>query len=279
MAVLLGLLVAVSYGAADFLGGLASKRAPAAVVVLQSQILGLFLLGVLIVAIPDQHPIGADLARGAGAGAGALLGLVLLYRGLAVGAMSIVAPITAVGAAVLPVGWGLATGERPGTLALVGVVIALVAVALVASPSVDGPPIANRSREITLALVAGVGFGAVFILFGDTAKASGLWPLLSGRAVSTIVLLLVFAARRTDVSMRPGTRRSVIGTGVLDVAANAMYLIAARIGLVSLVAVLSSLYPASTVVLARVVLDERVTRRQAVGLGLTVAGVALIAAA
>lgn len=277
MAVLLGLLVAISYGAADFLGGVASKRAPAAVIVLQSQILGLGLLAVLAVTVPDQHVVGADLVRGAGAGTGGLLGLVLLYRGLAAGAMSIVAPITAVGAAVLPVAWGLANGEHPGALALTGVAIALVAVGLVAAPTARGPSIANRRREVTLALVAGAGFGFVFILFGDTVKASGLWPLLSARAVSTALLLAGLRVVRTSGRVRPGTARIVAGTGVLDVAANAMYLIGARIGLVSLVAVLSSLYPASTVLLARIVLDERVTSRQAVGLGLAVVGVVLIA--
>jgi drug/metabolite transporter (DMT)-like permease len=277
VAVLLGLLVAVSYGAADFLGGVASKRAPSPVVVLQSQILGIGLLAVLVLAIPDQHLIGADLLRGAGAGAGALLGLVLLYRGLAAGAMSIVAPITAVGAAVLPVAWGLANGEHPGALALIGVAIALVAVALVAAPPADAPPIANRRREVTLALVAGAGFGTVFILFGDTAKASGLWPLLSARVLSTAILLVGLRVVRTGTHVRPGTAKTVAGAGVLDVAANTMYLIGARIGLVSLVAVLSSLYPASTVLLARVVLKERVTSRQAVGLGLAVVGVVLIA--
>lgn len=277
MAVLLGLLVAISYGAADFLGGVASKRAPAAVIVLQSQILGLGLLAVLAVTVPDQHVVGADLVRGAGAGTGGLLGLVLLYRGLAAGAMSIVAPITAVGAAVLPVAWGLANGEHPGALALTGVAIALVAVALVAAPAAHGPSIVNRRREVTLALVAGAGFGFVFILFGDTVKASGLWPLLSARAVSTALLLAGLRVVRTSGRVRPGTARIVAGTGVLDVAANAMYLIGARIGLVSLVAVLSSLYPASTVLLARIVLDERVTSRQAVGLGLAVVGVVLIA--
>jgi drug/metabolite transporter (DMT)-like permease len=279
VAVLLGLLVAVSYGAADFLGGFSSKRAPAAVIVLQTQILGLVLIAVLVLAIPDQHVIGADLMRGAGAGAGALLGLVLLYRGLAAGAMSIVAPIAAIGAAVLPFAWGLATGERPGALAVVGVGTALVAVALVAAPSEHGPPIENHRRELTLALIAGAGFGAVFILFGDTAKASGLWPLMSSRLVSTIVLLIVLSARRTNVRVRGGTGWTVAGTAVLDVAANAMYLVGARIGLVSLVAVLSSLYPASTVLLARIVLDERVTSRQAAGLALAVVGVVLIAAA
>ena len=279
VAVLLGLLVAISYGAADFLGGVASRRVPAALVVQQTQLLGVALLLVMLAVVPDQHVIGADMARGAGAGMGGLLGLVLLYRGLAVGAMSIVAPITAVGAAVLPVGWGLATGERPGAVALAGVVIALVAVAFVATPATeDAAPIEGRRREILLALLAGCGFGVVFILFGDTSKASGMWPLLSARVASTIVVTAALLARGVALGVRKDTARIFAAIGVLDVTANALFILGARIGLVSLVAVLSSLYPAATVVLARVVLDERVSRRQAVGLVLAVVGVILIAA-
>ena len=280
VAVLLGLLVAISYGAADFLGGVASRRVPAALVVQQSQLLGVVLLLVMLAVVPDQHVIAADMARGAGAGMGGLLGLVLLYRGLAVGAMSIVAPITAVGAAVLPVGLGLATGERPGAVALAGVVIALVAVALVAAPATeDAAPVEGRRREILLALLAGVGFGIVFILFGDTAKASGMWPLLSARVVSTIVVTTGLCVRRVAIGPRKDTALVIAGAGVLDVTANTLFIVGARIGLVSLVAVLSSLYPAATVVLARVVLDERVSRRQATGLALAIVGVVLIALA
>jgi drug/metabolite transporter (DMT)-like permease len=280
VAVLLGLLVAISYGAADFLGGVASRRVPAALVVQQSQLLGVVLLLVMLAVVPDQHVIAADMVRGAGAGMGGLLGLVLLYRGLAVGAMSIVAPITAVGAAVLPVGWGLATGERPGTVALAGVVLALVAVALVATPATeDAAPVEGRRREILLALLAGGGFGIVFILFGDTAKASGMWPLLSARVVSTIVVTTGLWFRHIAIGPRKDSALVVAGAGVLDVTANTLFIVGARIGLVSLVAVLSSLYPAATVVLARVVLDERVSRRQATGLVLAIVGVVLIALA
>jgi drug/metabolite transporter (DMT)-like permease len=278
VAVLLGLLVAIFYGAADFLGGLVSRRAPAALVVQQTQLLGVVLLLVMLAVVPDQHVIAADMARGTAAGLGGLLGLVLLYRGLAVGSMSIVAPVTAVGAAVLPVGWGLITGERPGVIALIGVALALVAVALVGSPASDGAPVEGRRKEIILALIAGCGFGIVFIFFGDTSKASGMWPLLAARVASTAVVTIGLLARRVALGVREGTARVIAGTGVLDIAANVLYILGARIGLVSLVAVLSSLYPATTVVMARVFLDERVSRRQANGLVLAIIGVVLIAA-
>jgi drug/metabolite transporter (DMT)-like permease len=131
---------------------------------------------------------------------------------------------------------------------------------------------------VGLALVSGAAFGVVFILLGDTTKASGMWPLLAARSASATVMAAVLLARRTQVRVPSGSRLLVIGTGALDVTANAIFVLAARIGLLSLVAVVSSLYPVSTVVLARVVLHERVSRRQQVGLGLAIAGVVLIAA-
>ena len=278
VAVFLGLLVALTYGAGDFLGGLSSRRLDAVTVVQSSQLVGLAGLTVAVLLVPDQVLLGADLVRGAAAGTAGLLGLVLLYRGLAAGAMSIVAPVSAVGAAVLPLAWGLGQGERPSALALVGVALALVAVALVSSPGNDEAVAAGRSREITLALLAGAAFGVLFILLGDTSDDSGLWPVFSARVTSATLVTLVLLGMGRPPRVPPvGTRALVAGAGLLDVAANALFVYAARAGLLSLVAVLSSLYPAATVVLARVVLHERTDRRQQAGLVAALAGVVLIA--
>jgi drug/metabolite transporter (DMT)-like permease len=277
VAVLLGLLVALSYGAGDFLGGLSSRRLDAVTVVQASQLVGLTGLTVVVLLVPDQVLLGADLLRGAIAGAVGLLGLVLLYRGLSVGAMSIVAPVSAVGAAVLPLAWGLGNGERPSAVALVGVALALVAVALVSSPAND-EAVAGRAKEVTLALVAGGAFGVLFILLADTSEDSGLWPVFGARLASATLVTVVLLALRRPVRVPPvGTRALVAGAGVLDVAANGLFVYASRAGLLSLVAVISSLYPAITVVLARVVLDERTDRRQQVGLVAALTGVVLIA--
>ncbi|MCU1488028.1 MAG: protein of unknown function transrane [Actinomycetia bacterium] len=278
MAVMLGLLVALSYGAGDFFGGLSSRRLTPTVVVQASQLVGLASLTVALFVVPDQHFVGIDVARGAIAGTVGLVGLVLLYRGLAAGAMSIVAPVTAVGAAVLPVAWGLLDGERPSALALLGVVLALTAVLLVSSPATDGVPVPGRVREALLALLAGSAFGVVFILLGSSSADSGLWPVFAARAASvTVMSLLLLARGRPPRIPPPGTRLFLSAAGFLDVLANAIFVIAAREGLLSLVAVISSLYPASTVVLARVVLHERVDRRQQLGLAFALAGVVLIA--
>jgi drug/metabolite transporter (DMT)-like permease len=184
-----------------------------------------------------------------------------------------------VGAAVLPLAWGLVNGERPSALALLGVALALLAVALVSSPATDGMTIPGRGREVALALVSGAAFGVVFILLGSSGSDSGLWPVFSARAASVSVMTLVLLTRGLRPAIPPsGTRATVAAAGILDVAANAVFVIAAREGLLSLVAVISSLYPATTVVLAHVVLHERVDRRQQVGLACALAGVLLIAA-
>ena len=281
MAVVLGLLVAVSYGAGDFFGGLASRRVATPVVVATSQVLGLLLLATIVVTTSGHEALRDDVAAGAAAGSIGLVGLLLLYRGLAVGSMSVIAPITAVGAAVLPLGWGLASGERPGAPALVGVVLALVAVSLVASPADETaagtPPVQGHAREVALALGAGAAFGVVFILLGTTSEDSGLWPVLSARMASVTLVTTGTLAMGHRLTVPRGSRSLVAGAGLLDVSANALYVVAAREGLLSLVSVLSSLYPAATVLLARVVLREHVTARQRLGLGLALAGVALIA--
>ena len=189
--------------------------------------------------------------------------------------MGVVAPLTAVGAAVLPLLWGLASGERPSTAALVGVAAALVAVALISGGGEDVH--GARRQDVLLALTAGAAFGMVFVLLGGVDEDAGLWPVLTARVASVPLATAVAVAGGLRLRLTAGTRMTTVVAGALGATANALFLVGSRHGLLSLVAVLSSLYPAATVVLARVVLDERVSRRQATGLGLALAGVALIA--
>ena len=275
---MLGLLVAVAYGAGDFFGGFASKRNAAVLVVALSQSCGLAGL-VLAAPIAGGEVLAEDLLAGAAAGSIGLIGLILLYRGLASGAMSVVAPITAVGAGIVPLAWGLLTGERPSGLALVGVAAALVAVALVSA--VDAVEESHRpasATDIELALGAGAAFGVVFILLGSTSEDAGLWPVLAARVASVTLVVAAVLVTRQPRRPAPGSMRSIAIAGVLDVTANALYVVAAREGLLSLVSVLSSLYPAATIVLARVVLGERLNRTQLAGITAAFAGVVLIAA-
>ena len=268
--------MAVTYGVGDFFGGLASKRNPPTAVVAVSQSFGLVIMVVLVI-VDGSAFVGGDFVAGAGAGSIGLIGVILLYRGLATGTMSVVAPITAVGAGVLPLVWGLATGERPSALAMVGVVAALAAVALVsAADAVEGAPV--KGSDVALALVAGAAFGMVFVLLGTTDDDSGMWPVLGARIASvTLVTSFVLLSRR-PWKPAPGTLPTVAGAGALDAGANALYLLASREGLLSVVSVLSSLYPAATIVLARLLLRERMNRVQLVGIALALTGVGLIAA-
>lgn len=279
MAVILGLAVAVAYGTADFFGGFASRRSPLASVVVLSQTVGLVFIAVLVFFIDGTLEASkAGFAAAAGIVGGA--GLTALYRGLAIGRMNVVAPVTAVGAAVLPVVWGLASGERPAVSALVGVAMAILAIVFVSRIPGDEAAAAGGTAALVLAVLAGVGFGIVFIILAETGDGTGLWPLLVMRITS--VTLLGLGAVSTGRSLAPGSAsgvRLIAVTGVLDVTANALFVFASQQGLISLVAVLSSLYPAVTVLLARFVLTERLGRMQTFGMAMAATGILLIATA
>ena len=283
MAVLLGLLVAAAYGSGDFFGGLSAKKASTSAVVVLSQAMGLPVLAVMV-ALAGGDATARVLVLGGAAGAVGGVGLLCLYRGLSIGRMSVVAPITAVGAALVPVAWGLLQGERPGAPALVGVVLAIVAVGLISrtgDEAVDGshaPEPSDARPYLLLAVVAGIAFGTVFVLLAETGDDAGFWPLVAARVTS--ISLLAIGGVATRQSFATGGGRALLpmaAAGNLDMAANAIYLLAARRGLLALVAVLSSLYPASTVLLARLVLKERLLGLQLAGLGLAATGVTLIA--
>jgi drug/metabolite transporter (DMT)-like permease len=280
MAIALGLMAALVYGGADFLGGLASKRTPAFTVVLLSQLCGFVVLLAALPLVGVGEPLPRDLATGAAAGLFGGGGVALLYRSLAVGTMSVIAPITAVGASALPVMFGLLTGERPGPIALLGVGVAVVAVVLVsATPGGADTPAASSRRlspGIPQAVASGLAFGVFFILLDATSADAGLWPLVGARS-SILVVAVIALATRTSLRPNPGSMGRIVGSGVLDMAANVLYVLATRQGLLSVVAVLVSLYPATTVLLARVVLGERLHRMQIAGLGAVAMGVALIA--
>lgn len=279
---LFGLASAVTYGTADFLGGLAARRASIVWVLLVSQTIGLALFAALFPLLNDAAPTARGIAWGAAAGVAGITGVGSLFRGLAAGKMSLVAPVTGVLAAVIPVAFGLARGERPAPLALAGVLLALTAVALV-SLTPEPAPAARRAGRlepgIADALVAGTGFGLFFIALERAGDGSGMWPLLSGRAVTFAVMAMLALARRRSLRRTGSALAPAAGSGVLDISANTLYLLGARRGLLSIVAVLTSLYPAATVVLARLVLAEELARPQLAGLAFAAGGVVLIALA
>lgn len=275
-AVVLATACALVYGTADFLGGLATRRSRVLPVVALSQVAGLVLVLVLLPLLPGTLT-GEALLWGLGAGLAGAGGLVLFYRALATGVMSVVAPVAAVTSAALPVLFGLATGDRPEPAALAGVALALGAVLLV---SQDRSAARGGSfGSVLVALAAGAGFGGFFVLLAMAPDGSGLWPLVGARLSSVTLVALVAVA--TGRALRPGrgALRVIIAAGVLDMAANVLYLLAQRQGMLSLVAVLVSLYPASTLLLARQVLGERLHPIQITGVACALGAVALIAVA
>jgi drug/metabolite transporter (DMT)-like permease len=280
MAVLLGVLVAASFGSGDFLGGRASRRAPTLTVLFVAQITAVA-GAALVCAFVSGRVAGHDVAFGALAGSLNIIGIGLLYQGLAVGRMGVVAPLTAVVSSMVPVVWGVANGERPSAIVVVGVLCALVAAALISrAPEGD----ASAARRSTVAWAVGAGFclGTSLVLYAQTSSKSGLWPVLTARAAALVLVaiaLLVVAARTSALPIPAGTeRRLAAGAGVLDVTASALLLLAVRRGLLVVVAPLAALAPAATVILARVVLHEHLHPIQRVGLLLALFGIVLIVA-
>ncbi|TXK38716.1 DMT family transporter [Nonomuraea sp. C10] len=276
IAVILATASAVVYGTADFFGGLATRRSRVLAVVALSQLAGLALILALLPALPGAFD-GRAVLWGLGAGLSGAAGLVLFYRSLATGVMSVVAPTTAVTSAALPVGFGLLQGERPEVTALLGVALGLGAVLLI-SQDRSGSASGSASSVLT-ALAAGAGFGGFFILLAMASAESGLWPLAGARISSISLVLLLALTTRRALKPASGSLGVIVAAGVLDMAANVLYLLAQRQGMLSLVAVLVSLYPASTLLLARRVLGERLHAIQLAGVACALGAVALIAVA
>jgi drug/metabolite transporter (DMT)-like permease len=266
---LLALCSAVTYGVGDFCGGMAARRIPATTVLLWSHLLGLLLL-LGSTAFVAGEVFGGDLVIGGLGGLCGAAGVGLLYKGLSVGRMSVVAPVTALLAAAVPVVAGYAEGERPGPAAVVGMAAALMAIVLVSAEG-GGSLRPSDLRGVTYALGAGLGFGLIFVALSHTGDDAGMWPLVAARGASVTVVgggaLLGMVAKAPPVA---GTRTFTAAAGALDAGANVFYLLAVREGLVSVVSVLTALYPVSTVVLARLVLKERFASLQRIGMVLAI---------
>ena len=276
MAVVLALSSAVVYGAADFLGGLASRRTSVFGVVALSQIVGLAALLVLLPWLGGPVD-AADLGWGAAAGLAGAAGLVVFFRTLARGVMSVVAPVTAVTAAAVPVLVGLAGGDEIGTWAGIGIALALVAVVLVSAESGLSALRGARPAALAPALLAGSMFGLFFVLLDRTSADAGLTPLVTARLASVTLVVLIALAGRQSLRVTRSALPLVALSGVGDMAANALFLLATQAdGQLAITGVLASLYPVSTVVLAQVVLRERLVGAQVAGLLAAAAAVVLI---
>jgi len=265
MAVFLSLITAAMFGTGDFLGGLATKRAQVLQVVAGSHIVGLVGATIAALLLADEFTLRSMLLGAAGGAFGGL-GVALLYRRLSMGQMAVVAPLTAVTSAAVPAAWGAATGDSLGLLAWIGVALALVAIALVSW--VKDPTSAPVTAAVIVeSLIAGAGFGTMFIFFDAADASTAPWPIVGARLATTIVLFAALALTRKQLLPRGKSLLGLIAlVGVFDTASNATFLYAVDEGALTFVAVISSLYPVSTVLLARFVLDERMTKLQVWGM-------------
>jgi len=273
--VLLALASAIVYGVADYCGGRATRGASAFAVTACGQAVSLLLLLLVLPVLGDPVPPLGDWGWGAGAGVAGATGLLCFYHALSRGAMSVVAPTTAVVSVSIPVAVGLILGERPGAMALVGIVVAMIAIVLVSGAVM---PAAHPTPRpiIWLAVLGGVGFGLIFVFLDRTSDDSGLWPLLAARVASVPVVVVAALALRQPLRL-PGPAVAItLASGVLDMSANVLYLLATREGLLTVVAVVTALYPVSTVALAFGIDRERVTRSQAAGMAMAVAALAMV---
>lgn len=276
MAVLLALCSATTFGVGDFFGGMASKRVPTTAVLLWSHLIGVVLL-LMATLVVSGDPTLHDVGLGAVGGVVGAVGVTLLYQALAIGPMSAVAPITALLAAAVPVGFGFAQGERPEVTVLIGMVAAAAAIVLV-SAEAGGGFRPSDLRGVAFALGAGLCFGVFFVILSYTSEHSGVWPLVGSRVTSAALVGALALGHQVEGAFpAAGARLLTFGAGSLDVLANVLYLLAIREGLLSSVSVLSSLYPVSTVLLARVVLGERYSGLQRVGIAIALPAAVLMA--
>jgi drug/metabolite transporter (DMT)-like permease len=279
---LLALGSAVLYGAADFTGGLTTRRVGAIPVVVLSQASGLILLLLIMPLLPVASPEQSDLLWGVAAGLTGGIGVALLYRALAIGTMAVVAPTTAVCAVAIPVLISVFLGERPLPLAIAGIALGIGSIILVSQapePPEDQSgniPRKRRASGVGTALASGVAIGFFLLTLARSGSNAGMWPLVVARFVSVGLFATIALTRRISLRMPPPMAGLALLCGAIDMLANALYLLAGRVGPLSIVVTLASLYPASTVLLARIVLGERLTRLQISGVGCALAAVVLI---
>ncbi len=270
--ILFGLAASLCWGSGDFCGGLASRRVNASVVVTAAYTAGLALLLALALIWREAFPTPLDMFWGGLAGVVGAIGLVAFYQALSIGHMGIIAPTSAVLTAGLPVLFSVFTQGLPSFLQLAGFVLALLAIILISRPE----RAKGRPKGIGLALLAGCGFGCFFILISRVGHSATFWPLAMARLTSVLFLLLMALFRKQRVIPKKTALPLIICAGSLDAIGNAFFVLAAHSGRLDVASVLSSLYPAATVLLAAILLRERVTRIQGLGVLLALVAIPLI---
>jgi drug/metabolite transporter (DMT)-like permease len=269
-----GLAAASSWGTGDFCAGLASRRVHVFGVVIVSQLVGLGLLVTVALLLPEPVPGIPDMLWGGIAGVAGAVGLAALYRGLATGPMGVVAPLAAVVSVIMPLFFGLFVEGIPAWSQILGFGLALCAVWLITRRR-QGARI--QARHLALALTAGFGFGVFLILIDHVSTTAVLWPLAAARAASVLALVVVLLLTRQPIAPAASQIPLLVLVGLFDTGGNVFYALAARAGRLDIAAVLGALYPATTVILARLILKERLSRQQELGLALALLAVMLMA--
>ena len=272
LTVLFGLSASLSWGAGDFSGGLATRRANVMTVVMAAYTLGFALLIAVALLWSEPFPSALDLIWGSVAGLAGAVGLVAFYQALSVGRMGITAPISGMLAAALPVIFSALFIGLPNLFQLTGFVLALIAVWFISRPE----RAKGRPEGLGLALLAGLGFGSFFILIDQVSPHAIFWPLAAARLSSIFFILAIVLLRRQEIFPKKAAFPFILLAGILDAAGNVFFVLATHSGRLDVAAVLSTLYPAVTVLLASIFLKERVTRFQAIGIVVALIAIPLI---
>ena len=262
---MLAAAAALVYGVGDYCGGRASRKIDSLVVTCAGQIFSLMLLGIFLVILGDPAPGMHDWLWGAAGGLGGFVGLTLFYYALAKGSMTVVAPLAAVISAALPIGTGLFLGDRPSLIAYVGIVIAIVGIALVTG-AVGTAHAPTKLAIVGVATLAGCGFGWMFVCLDRTSSDSGMWPLLAARIASISIAATIIAFRGRSRLGQGRIPAIALWAGFFDMGANVLFVFANRHGMLSLVSVITALYPVSTIVLALRLDHEKANRSQFAGM-------------
>ena len=281
MGVVLALLSSGTWGVADFLGGLASRRARTVAVLAVAYPIGAVLLTLAGLFLIPGALSSSVVLLGIAAGISGASGIGLLYRALAAGPMGVVSPVTAVVACAVPVIVGLMRGDRLTMLALLGMAGAAVAIVLVSRERAELTRV--RTSTVLISLASGALMGGYLAVIGISPVGSGIWPTIVSRWTSTLVMLIAFGVvafrrhRRPELPLEvPFPWALVVVSGILDASANAMYQVATQHGMLAIVAVVGSLYPVTTVLLAWLVLRERLAAIQVLGVGIACASAAVL---